>query len=86
MIFEKSSLAFNHSVDHSFAGNIIGTGALLKKGAGVLTLTGDNTYSGGTTISTGTLQIGDGSDKGWLQGNVVNDAVMVFNRGGQQAI
>ncbi|ROL81465.1 hypothetical protein BLX41_04750 [Pseudomonas protegens] len=84
IINEKSSLAFNHSMDHSFAGNVVGTGALLKKGTGVLTLTGDNAHSGGTTISAGTLQIGDGSDKGWLQGNVVNDAVMVFNRGDNQ--
>jgi fibronectin-binding autotransporter adhesin len=32
-----------------------GTGALTKAGAGVLSLTGANTYGGGTTVSAGTL-------------------------------
>ena len=33
-------------------------GALTKAGAGTLTLSGDNTYTGGTTVSAGTLQLG----------------------------
>jgi len=32
-------------------------GSLVKQGSGTLTLTGTNTYSGGTTINAGTLQI-----------------------------
>jgi autotransporter-associated beta strand protein len=44
----------------SGAGSIAGTGAFSKSGSGVLTLsnTGINTYSGGTTVSAGTLLIG----------------------------
>lgn len=38
-----------------FAGNITGTGSLTKVGTGKLTLSGINSYSGGTTISAGTL-------------------------------
>jgi autotransporter-associated beta strand protein len=34
-----------------------GTGSLTKSGAGVLTVTGTNTYSGGTTVAAGTLQL-----------------------------
>jgi fibronectin-binding autotransporter adhesin len=34
-------------------------GSLVKVGAGTLTLSGINTYSGGTTIDAGTLQLGD---------------------------
>lgn len=37
------------------SGIINGTGALVKSGAGVLILAGNNTYSGGTTIANGTI-------------------------------
>jgi len=35
-----------------------GAGKLIKDGAGTLTLSGANTYTGGTTLSAGTLQLG----------------------------
>ncbi|MEI9419655.1 autotransporter domain-containing protein [Mesorhizobium sp. Cs1299R1N1] len=54
--------------------------ALTKAGAGTLILTADNTYTGGTTISGGTLQIGNGGTTGSITGNVVNDSVLAFNR------
>ncbi|OYV04991.1 MAG: hypothetical protein CFE26_13955, partial [Verrucomicrobiales bacterium VVV1] len=44
------------------ATNVIsGSGNLIKAGASSLTLTNANTYSGTTTISAGTLQLGDGT-------------------------
>lgn len=60
--------------------------ALTKVGSGTLTLTGTN--SGGangptglTTITAGTLQIGDGNADGTLLGgSVVNSSALVFNR------
>jgi autotransporter-associated beta strand protein len=43
----------------TYAGVLSGTGgSLIKSGAGTLTLSGDNSYSGGTTLSVGTLAIG----------------------------
>ncbi|QQE12264.1 autotransporter-associated beta strand repeat-containing protein [Planctomycetota bacterium] len=59
---------------------ISGTGALIKEGNGALTLTGTNTYSGGTTISAGTLQIGDGGTTGSILGDVLNNGTLAFNR------
>ncbi|HEY8949504.1 MAG TPA: autotransporter-associated beta strand repeat-containing protein, partial [Rhizomicrobium sp.] len=47
--------------DSAFSGVIVsgsGTISLVKAGTGTLTLSGANTYSGGTTIGAGTLQIG----------------------------
>jgi autotransporter-associated beta strand protein len=40
-----------------FTGLIIGTGSLFKLGTGTWTLTGDNTYTGQTTVSAGTLVV-----------------------------
>jgi outer membrane autotransporter protein len=57
-----------------------GVGGLTKQGAGALTLTADNTYTGGTTISAGTLQLGDGGVSGSIQGDVTNNGVLAFNR------
>jgi len=59
---------------------ISGPGALLKQGSGSLTLLADNTYLGGTTISAGTLRIGNGGAAGSVTGGIANDGLLVFDR------
>jgi fibronectin-binding autotransporter adhesin len=61
---------------------ITGTGSLEKTGAGTLTLTASNSYTGGTLISAGTLQVGNGGTNGAITGNVTNNAALAFNRAG----
>ncbi len=52
-----ASLVFNRSDDIAFPGAIVGSGSLTKLGAGTLTLSGVNTYSGGTNVSAGTVKL-----------------------------
>jgi fibronectin-binding autotransporter adhesin len=50
--------------------------------AGTLILTGANAYTGATTISAGTLQIGNGGTAGALNTGsaITNDGTLAFNR------
>ena len=55
-----------HTSDAAFSGVISGAGLVRKTGAGILTLTGVNTYTGGTSISNGALK----GDVDAIRGNV----------------
>ena len=64
----------------TIAQGMTGAGSLTKLGAGTLTLTGSNLYTGGTTISAGTLQLGNGGTSGSIVGDVTNNGTLAFNR------
>ncbi|MCS6319724.1 MAG: autotransporter-associated beta strand repeat-containing protein, partial [Nitrospira sp.] len=71
----------------TYSGVISGTGSLIKAGSGTLTLTGTNSYSGATTVSDGTLAVGNGGSTGTLgNGVVTSNAALVFNRSGNVAL
>ena len=53
----SGSLAVSNAADNSFGGAITGTGGVTKNGAGMMELTGTNTYTGTTTVGAGTLAI-----------------------------
>jgi fibronectin-binding autotransporter adhesin len=56
-----------------------GTSGLIKTGSGTLTLSATNTFTGGTTINAGTLQLGDGSNNnGSLSGAIINNSALVI--------
>ena len=68
----------------TLSGVISGGGAagLNKTGTGTVILTASNTYSAATTISAGTLQIGDGGTTGQLTGtnSITNNGALIINR------
>ncbi|WP_420564761.1 DUF4347 domain-containing protein [Thalassobaculum sp.] len=59
---------------------ITGTAAVNQTGTGTTILIATNTYTGGTTLSAGTLQVGNGGTAGSITGNVTNNATLAFNR------
>ncbi|MFC5742166.1 ESPR-type extended signal peptide-containing protein [Dyella tabacisoli] len=76
VIFDQGSHNTHSATTATYAGVISGTGSLGKIDDGTLILSGANTYSGGTTVSAGTLQ----GDTTSLQGNITDNATLVFNQ------
>lgn len=60
------TLTVGNASSTTYSGVISGSGGLVKQGSGTLTLTRANTYSGGTTVSAGTLELTGGA----LAGNI----------------
>jgi len=60
--------------------DIHGSIDLIKDGTGTLVLTGTDTYTGGTTINQGTLQLGNGGTTGSITGDVTDNGTLVFDR------
>ncbi|MPZ37013.1 MAG: hypothetical protein GEU95_02935 [Rhizobiales bacterium] len=74
------ALNFNHTATgYVFAPTITGPGAV-NQIAGTTILTANSTYTGGTTISGGVLQLGNGSTTGSIVGDVTNDGTLAFSR------
>jgi autotransporter-associated beta strand protein len=63
-------------------GSIAGSATLTKNGASTLVIDTTNSYTGATTVSGGTLQIGDGTYTGKIgSGPVTNNAAIVVRPG-----
>lgn len=54
---QGNTLTVGNASNTNFAGSLTGTGGLTKVGAGTLTLSGANSYSGNTTVSAGVLSL-----------------------------
>jgi len=79
-ITNNGTLIYNQPDNRFVPGIISGTGTLTKYANGTLTLASNNTYKGGTSISTGTLQIGQGGAGGSIgTGPITNNAALVFD-------
>ncbi|EAO4731928.1 autotransporter-associated beta strand repeat-containing protein [Salmonella enterica subsp. enterica serovar Soerenga] len=77
-VTDDATLELNTGGD--FANNIGGTGSVVKSGDKTLTLSGTNSYTGGTTISGGTLVANNVEALG--TGDVTNNATLELNTGG----
>jgi autotransporter-associated beta strand protein len=71
--------------DATIAAPIDGTGSLDKQGAGRLILTGANSYTGGTTITAGTLAVGHNSALG-TAGVTLRNGTTLQAFGGDRAL
>ena len=68
-----SSVIFDQATDGTYTGTLSGDGAVTKLGTGRLTLSGTNTYLGGTTINGGALVISDDANLGDASGTLSLD-------------
>jgi len=85
----NGNLTAGDAANTTYAGAITGTGtaSFTKQGSGTTVLTGANSYAGTTTISAGTLQVGNAGTSGTLgTGAVSNNAALSFNRTDSQTV
>jgi autotransporter-associated beta strand protein len=75
-IANNAVVNFDQATNGTYAGAMSGSGTLVKTGAGTVTLGGANNYTGGTTVSAGTLAGTTTS----LQGAIANNAVVNFDQ------
>lgn len=84
-VFNVSNSAVAYTLSGS--GSIGGATGLAKQGTNLLVVDENNTFSGGSTIGSGTIQLGTGDGNGTLgSGVVVNNGAMVFDRPGNNQI
>lgn len=80
-IVDNGGLDFNRAGTLVVSGAISGAGSVTNDGAGTVILVGGNTYTGGTVINAGTVQLGNGGATGGLDGGspVIDNATLIFN-------
>jgi autotransporter-associated beta strand protein len=83
-VVNDGSIDFNRTGTLTVSGTISGTGSVTNDGTGTVILANNNTYSGGTTINAGTLQVGNGGATGSLNANapITNNSLLIFNTTG----
>ncbi len=88
-ITNNSALVYNLAGNQTALYGISGPGNLAKLGAGTLILANSNTYTGPTTISAGTLQLGTGvagQDGSLTTSGITNNSALVYNLAGNQTV
>ncbi len=78
-VSNNASLVFDRSDATTVANAIWGTGSLSKVGTNTLTLSGGNSYSGGSTISAGVIKLANNTALGTSTATVANGAALDLN-------
>lgn len=77
IVGSSGTSTYGGTIANGGSGNILD---FTKVGAGLQILTGANTFTGTTTISAGTLQLGAGGASGSLAGSILNNSRLAFDR------
>ncbi|MGC6456182.1 MAG: autotransporter-associated beta strand repeat-containing protein, partial [Coraliomargaritaceae bacterium] len=84
-ITNDGTVHFDQSADGTYAGIKSGSGSLEKSGTGAVILSGTNTYSGGTTLNAGTIEVASGSALGSGQVTLDGGSLLVQSFGEMSA-
>jgi len=76
-VTNNGTVKFNEATSDTYAGNMSGTGHVEIGGAGAVTFSGTNAYSGGTTVDVGSTLIGTTTS---LQGPILDNWLVQFNQ------
>ena len=79
-ITDNAALAINRSSNITLPGVISGSGSFAQNGTGFHHPYENNTYTGGTTINNGTLQLGNGGSAGNVVGDIIDNAELAISR------
>ncbi|MEP9380621.1 autotransporter-associated beta strand repeat-containing protein [Aquabacter sp. CN5-332] len=78
-VLNNGELLFDQNSTGAYSSTVSGTGGVTKAGSGTVILTGTFNQTGGTLISQGTLQVGDGGTSGWVNGPIVNYGTLAYD-------
>jgi fibronectin-binding autotransporter adhesin len=82
---EVNNTAHNYTLAGS--GLLTGSTALKKDGTGTLTILTTDNNVGGTTIDSGTIQVGNGGTSGWLgSGSIADNGALIIDLSGSNAL
>ena len=76
-IINNGTVAFQQGLAGTYAGNMSGSGSVVVDDLLPVTFSGTNTYTGGTTVTTNSILIGDTNS---LQGSILNNGLIQFNQ------
>ena len=87
-IANSGTLIYSGTSNQTLSGILSGTGVLTHNASSRLTLTGNNSYSGNTTINTGTVEIGSAGRLGGgsYSGNIANSGTLIYSGTSNQTL